>query len=380
MHYLIRGQKVFITNLAPGRILTLVCRIGNAPAVLICELPQEQSSQFRLRPYGLWALPHTLNQGLILRDFPVPAENRLQSSRRNGLAIVYHSLNRGRVALCANAAGTMRRILSGLLPWVRYRTTCGQPLHARQLVQRRLGRLAALIAGCDAIVAWCARLLDLGYRGEMEGIVAKVFASDALREAAIEIGMKTHGGRSFLQGHPIGDEMYDYLAPSIYEGEGELLSLALVRSLMRQPGAVADRENEGTDPSSLAGSQQLGSYAELAMEHLRKSRAEIEQLRATRTEELLTQQCRVHALSTRIQQQLVMLCCSLSGANRPEPIVQEASRVLCQDLQRELTGQPATDVDWRGTCELGQSVLENGFPGITAAETGEILLPYEGPL
>ena len=42
---------------------------------------------------------------------------------------------------------------------------------------------------------------DRGYRGEMECIVAKIFGSEAQKEAAVELFMKTHGGRSFLHGH-----------------------------------------------------------------------------------------------------------------------------------------------------------------------------------
>ena len=52
----------------------------------------------------------------------------------------------------------------------------------------------------------------------MECIVAKVFGSEAQKEAAIELFMKTHGGRAFLHGHIFGDNVHEYLAPCIYEG------------------------------------------------------------------------------------------------------------------------------------------------------------------
>ena len=88
--------------------------------------------------------------------------------------------------------------------------------------RRRIGRLAGLIVACDALSQWCAGLLDQGYRGEMECIVAKIFGSEAQKEAAIELFMKTHGGRSFLHGHLFGDNVHEFLAPCIYEGEGEI--------------------------------------------------------------------------------------------------------------------------------------------------------------
>src|SRR6185369_13487713 len=154
----------------------------------------------------------------------------------DGLTIAYHGLNLGRVALCASAAGTMRIMLANMLPWAEFRRTYGQAINTRELVKRRIARMASLIAGADALVDWTSWLIDQGYRGELECVVAKIFGSEAMKEAAIELFMKTHGGRSFLRGHLFGDNVYDFLAPCIYEGEGEMLGLAFFKSLVKQHG------------------------------------------------------------------------------------------------------------------------------------------------
>src|SRR5467141_3698993 len=130
----------------------------------------------------------------------------------------------------------MRIMLTNMLPWAAFRRTYGQPINTRELVKRRIARLAALITGADALVAWCSWLIDQGYRGELECIIAKIFGSEAQKEAAIELFMKTHGGRSFLKGHLFGDNVYDFLAPCIYEGEGEILGLAFFKSLVKEHG------------------------------------------------------------------------------------------------------------------------------------------------
>jgi hypothetical protein len=101
------------------------------------------------------------------------------------------------------------------------------------LIQSRCAQVAALIAGCDALAKWCGSLLDAGYRGEVECIIAKVFASEAVKHAAFNLALPTHGGRFFLQGHAAGDMAYDYLAPCIYEGENDLLLLAMFHALQR---------------------------------------------------------------------------------------------------------------------------------------------------
>ncbi|MCA9260019.1 MAG: acyl-CoA/acyl-ACP dehydrogenase, partial [Planctomycetales bacterium] len=232
--YVVNGEKLFITNVVHGRTIGLVCLIDEQPAVLIVELPPHDTDAFQFRTYGLWALKHTHNRGLVFRNFRVPAANRLTPSRGDGLTIAYHGLNLGRVALCANAAGTMRTMMASMIPWARYRVTYGEPIAHRELVQRRLGELAGLITACDALTAWCAGLIDRGYRGEMECIVAKIFGSEAQKHAAVELLMKTHGGRSFLHGHLLGDNVHEFLAPCIYEGEGEMLAMGFFKSLVKQ--------------------------------------------------------------------------------------------------------------------------------------------------
>ena len=86
-------------------------------------------------------------------------------------------------------------MLAGMLPWAKFRRTYGEAIESRELVRRRVGHLAGLIVGCDALVDWCSTAIDLGYRGG-NGMhhVAKIFGSEAQKHAAIELCMKTHGG------------------------------------------------------------------------------------------------------------------------------------------------------------------------------------------
>ena len=235
-HYEITGEKLFITNAIPGRTVGLVVVLNGKPAVFIAEFPPVEDEYFQIIPYGLYALRHGYNNGLRFNKFRIPRDNLLQPKQGDGLTIAYHGLNLGRIALCAGAAGVMRVLLANLLPWAEFRRTYGQPIITRELVKRRIARLAALIAGADALVAWTSWLIDEGYRGELECIVAKIFGSEAQKEAAIELFMKTHGGRSFLKGHLFGDNVYDFLAPCIYEGEGEMLGLAFFKSLFKEHG------------------------------------------------------------------------------------------------------------------------------------------------
>jgi alkylation response protein AidB-like acyl-CoA dehydrogenase len=416
-HYVVNGEKLFITNVVPGRTIGLVCLIEGEPAVLIVELPQQENENFQLRKYGLWALRRTYNRGIIFRDFRVPAKNLLTPPRGDGLTIAYHGLNLGRVSLCANAAGTMRLMMANIIPWAKFRRTYGAPIVTRELVQRRLGETAGLVVACDALVAWCAGLIDRGYRGEMECIVAKIFGSEAQKHAAIEYYMKTHGGRSFLEGHNFGDNIHEYLAPCIYEGEGEMLGMGFFKSLVKHHGktyfepvgkalaAAGIRKLNPANPAHLwalkdvalpyakwmmarrlrpvAAAQlpnmpmALREHAEFACDRLQRAALEISNTMSKFQLKLADRQCRMAELSQRTQDLITILTTSMYGARQSDQIVQDAADMLCTNMRQKLLGRRPSNHYFRRVTELGAAIAEGKFASIAGVEADAILIPYE---
>jgi alkylation response protein AidB-like acyl-CoA dehydrogenase len=354
--YRVRGEKLFISNLAPGRLLVLVCRIDGQPAVLLGELPSARSSAgassaadpVRWVDYGLHALRRTINRGVRFQDWLVPVANRLTPpGRGDGLTIAYHGLNRGRVAVCAMAAGQLRTMLGTLVPWIRHRKTYGASLADRELVRRRLARLAALIVGCDALVRWSAELLDAGWRAELECATAKIFGSEALKEAAIELMMKTHGGRAFLKGHWWGDNLYDYLTPCVYEGEGEILSLAVFRGLVKQPretaiGSAATSGDWIADEFQIA----AGEIAELARKH---------------GGAVLERQSAAVDLSQRVQRLTIAGVVRQFHAASTVEIERLAAEVLLDALDRDVRPRRRQEAEAARADRLGQWLADDGY-------------------
>ena len=415
--YVVNGEKLFITNVVPGRTIGLVCLIEDEPAVLVVELPPRENEHFQLRKYGLWALKQTYNRGIIFRDFRVPAANLLTPPRGDGLTIAYHGLNLGRVALCANAAGTMRLMLASLIPWANFRRTYGAAIATRELVRRRMGELAGLIVAADALVAWCAGLIDRGYRGEMECIIAKIFGSEAQKHAAVEYFMKTHGGRSFLVGHNFGDNIHEYLAPCIYEGEGEMLALGFFKSLVKHHGktyfepigkalaAAGIRKPNPLNPAHMwalknvalpylrwsvarrltpvAAAQlpdmpkALREHAEFACDRLQRTALEISGTMSRFQLKLADRQCRMAELSQRCQDLITMLTTSLYGARHDDPLTRDAAEIFCENLRQKLLGRRPSNNYFRRATELGAAIAEGKFRSIAGIEAEKILMPYE---
>jgi len=239
----ISGIKMFITGATHGRLVKLLALLDGRPAVVLLRLPDADGDTFRLRHYPLHPLKHAHNAALEFRGHPVDAADLLvpPSDGRSGsdcMRIIWHGLNRGRITLAAQAAGTLRLLLDQARGHALRRHTWGQPIGARQLVRGRLARIAARIVACDAIAAWAATAIDFGQSGELEAIAAKVLAGECVRESAID-SLGVHGGRAFLVGHPLGDSFHDHFAVTVYEGESDLLGLALFKGLARHHPSAA---------------------------------------------------------------------------------------------------------------------------------------------
>ena len=415
-HYVVNGEKLFITNALPGRTIGLVCLIDNKPSVLITELPHEENENFQIVRYGIHAVKKLYNNGLKFKDFKVPKENLLVPPVGDGLTIAYHGLNLGRLALCSASAAVMKVMLANLMPWIHFRKTYGQTIDKRELVKRRVARTASLIAGSEALVAWGSWLLDQGYRGELECIIAKIFGSESQKEVAIEYFMKTHGGRSFLQGHLFGDNVHEFLAPCIYEGEGEVLGMAFFKSLAKVHGvkyfepvgkALAKHNLKTLNPFnplhgwalrnelipyavwylgkmlSPADVQKVSGLSSVLQDHVDFALAmfgeapfELSQNMVKHQLKLADRQCRIADLSQSIQDIVVILVTALWAHNTGNKVVQAAADILCQDLRRKLTGEKPSDKYFRRTGEVADLIMAEGYPGMDEIEASSILYSY----
>ena len=408
---LVTGEKLLITNAAPGRMLSLLCRVDERFELLVIELPEREDDRFQIVEYGLRAPAHLENVGLRFRDLPVPAANVLAPRTGDGRSIAHRALNHGRTAVCAFAAGGLRLIAGTLIPWVQRRETFGAAIETRELVQRRLGRLAARIVACDALSAWAASLLDQGYRGELECVTAKVFATEALKEATVDILLKTQGGRSLLDGNLFADTVYDLLAPTIYEGENEILTLGFFAGLGRAHGtrylaAITDAARTAGFPRlDLSDARQLwavrrplSAYAawiverrarhlglprrtipgdadgltELAGDVLHGAALEISRMMRHYGPEVVLRQARAHEIARRVQDATVLLVVSRYAARQLDPLVASAARCMAMELGHGLLGiRPSSDYQ-RLLTSLGAAVAEDRFSPVAGAERAGI--------
>jgi hypothetical protein len=226
--------------------------------------------------------------------------------------------------------------------------------------------------------------------------------------------MKTHGGRSFLKGHVFGDNVYDFLAPCIYEGEGEMLGLAFFKSLVKQHGkeffepigrALQQAGIKAFNPVNPLHAwtlrRELAAYTRwLANQKLfRKSKAvppmdarlaehvafalkrfggypnEISATMRKHQLKLADRQCRMAELSQCVQDTVVMLVTALWGDGQKE-VMKSAADLLCQDLRRKLTGERPSDRYFRAAGQLADQIIQGGFEDLAGVPRADIMMKY----
>jgi hypothetical protein len=306
-----------------------------------------------------------------------------------------------------------------MLPWSNFRITYGQPIAKRELVQNRIAKLAGYILSSNSLVNWCSSLIDQGYRGELECIVAKTFGSEKQKESAIDLCMKTHGGRSFLHGHLIGDNIHEFLAPLIYEGEGDMLNMAFFKSLVKEHGvkyfepigkAMMEAGIKKPSPVDVIKNYkvflpyakwlfkeklyskysasfndqtfppQLKNHADFAIENLQKVASEISSLMRRYQLRLADKQCRMSLLSHKIQNLITMLATLGYTATHYDEITEQIADVACDNLKNEILGKHPNDYQIRKSVKLGEKLSNEDFVCSnlgTKSTLGTILMSYK---
>lgn len=355
---LLSGEKLFITNAAPGGTVAVLCKVDGELRMLVVELPEIEGDRFRTVTYQPKSPRHVTNRGLIFDEFPVPSANLLDAK---GRAVAYHGLNHGRVLVATFAAGMLRLMAGMMVPWVNTRETFGAPIGSRELVQRRLGRLAARIVACDALVAWTSQLLDAGYRGELECVTAKVVASEMLKEATLDLLLKTYASRAFLPGNLFSDALHDFVAPTVYEGENEILTLGFLSTLVKARLPLLGSPPPRKRLSASAASLDLDELTDVALEVLRVSGQEVDAAVMTHGPLLAERQAEAIELAQRIQSAAVMLTVLRYGQRQQDPLIRDAALSMASEIGLRLSGERPTVQHHQLTTALGSAMADGAF-------------------
>src|SRR3954453_9428341 len=240
-HYILSGEKRYITNASIAKVLTVMARtpVPGKPgkdaitAFLVTpDMPGFTMLEPRMAKMGIRG---TATGRFALRDVKVPKENILGPLGK-GLRVALPVLDFGRTTFGACCTGSAKTCLKMAVAHVNTRKQFNKTLGDFHLVQKKIAKMAADAYAMEAMTTATASLIDRGLEDYMiETAMLKVFTTDCLWEA-VNDAFQIHGGSAYFDDNPLGRMLRDARINQIGEGSNEVLTSFIALVGMRGPG------------------------------------------------------------------------------------------------------------------------------------------------
>ena len=239
-HFVLNGQKRYITNGAIADVLTVMARTPIAgsdktavTAFLVTpDMPGFQITEPRMEKLGIRG---TATAKLAFHDMRVPRENILGPEGK-GLKVALTVLDFGRTTFGACCTGAAKTCLQLATEHATTRRQFGRTLAEFELIQQKLARMAAWTYAMEAMTTVTAGLIDRGLEDYMlETAMLKVWSTERLW-TIVNDAFQIHGGAAYFTDRPLERMLRDHRINQIGEGANEVLLSFLALTGMRGPG------------------------------------------------------------------------------------------------------------------------------------------------
>ena len=267
--YILNGVKWPITNVIYGGLCILVLKLegedlppGRDSGMMLFEVPKADCDGFSMKRNDLVAFDFLWNARFRLTDYQVPAD-KLLGPPGKGLAQAFSSLAKGRGGIGVNSTAKIFKLLAQIIldpsqreeegnrtkfkpgGWTSFRSTFGKPIGHSPRIRTWVGRAVCHGMAGRVLGDLCFRLAANGVRDETQGMIAKVYATKALLQTAINV-YQIQGGRSvhtdekrkFIEAHGesaldesiamienhVGENMHEFTIATVYEGPNPVLA------------------------------------------------------------------------------------------------------------------------------------------------------------
>ncbi|MGY1915899.1 acyl-CoA dehydrogenase family protein [Blastococcus sp. SYSU DS0973] len=215
------GSKTWISNAQHAQLFGLLCRTDRdaVPAhtgvsVLLVEPGPGLTVSEEIPELGYRGIEAC---ELTFDAMRVPAASVLGGEPGRGWAQMMRGLEVGRIQVAARAVGVAQAALAAATRYAQERESFGTPIWKHQSVGNLLADMATKVQAARLLTADAAEKLDGGVRADLEAGMAKLFASEAAMQVALD-AMRVHGGYGYSKEFDV--ERYFRDAPLMILAEG----------------------------------------------------------------------------------------------------------------------------------------------------------------
>jgi alkylation response protein AidB-like acyl-CoA dehydrogenase len=232
--YVLRGSKCWITSGDRAGVILVMAKtdVSAGPRGISCFLVEPSMKGFSVGAHEKkMGLRGSSTVTLNFDDVEVPAANLL-GPEGAGFKIAMRALDGGRIGIGSQALGVHVACLEASRKYSQDREQFGKPLADFQAIQWKLADMATAMDASRLLVLRAAWLKDHDKPFATEASMAKVFASEAANQAALE-AIQIHGGYGYTDEFPVERYLRDVRVTTIYEGTSEIQRFVIARNVLR---------------------------------------------------------------------------------------------------------------------------------------------------
>ncbi len=231
-HYLLNGQKLWITNAREAGLFIVFATLDPSAGYkgITAFVVDKRSPGFSVgKKEDKLGIRASSTCEIIFEDCKVPAANVLGEPGK-GYKIAIETLNEGRIGIGAQMLGLAQGAWSHAARYAFERKQFGKAIGEFQAVQFGLAELATEIEATRLMVYNSARLKDNNLGFLKEAAMCKYFASQVAERVASH-AVEVFGGYGFVKDYPVEKYYRDAKIGKIYEGTSNM-QLATIAKLM----------------------------------------------------------------------------------------------------------------------------------------------------
>ncbi|WP_326828875.1 acyl-CoA dehydrogenase family protein [Streptosporangium sp. NBC_01810] len=231
-HYVVNGQKTFITNGINSDLVVAVTKTdpgagARGISLLVVERGMEGFSRGRnLEKIGMHAQD---TAELFFDNVRVPAANLLGPQEGQGFFQLMANLPQERLSIAVMAVAAAETVLRATIEYCKSRTAFGRNIGGFQNTRFVLAELDTEVEIARHYVDKCIRALNAGELTAVDAAKAKWWTTE-LQTKAIDRCLQLHGGYGYMMEYPVAKAWVDSRVQTIYGGTTEIMKEIIGRS------------------------------------------------------------------------------------------------------------------------------------------------------